>query len=323
MSKRRHGKAASAEADAETNPPGFHEVTDQSGTYFSSAEGAEKIQAFDRHVENRNKFIDNAIAEHMQICDAEGIEVLDNEIDHHLNFVVERAWNCQLEEWADARATSAGSAPAEPAASSLTAGAASSADAWLPLPPPDRARTSAPPQKKKKKRPPPYKAPPTEPPSILRAMGPPTGPWGGPIPPWVARVAAYGPRGLPESPPRKTSQPPHTLMPDTDFQQEGNLNKENRRRRKLRNSRIKDLLQEGRTITFRSEGWSLWPKVSSMDATTYEPVKSAEDVGETDIVFCEVQPGDRFCARMVKSKWWDNYDECYHFIDGTKSSTWL
>jgi hypothetical protein len=75
-------------------------------------------------------------------------------------------------------------------------------------------------------------------------------------------------------------------------------------RRKMRNEMIKDMLQAGRSVCYRSSGWSLYPRVHSNDQTTYEPVTSADQVQVDDIVFCEVQPGDRFYAHLVKRKEW-------------------
>lgn len=47
--------------------------------------------------------------------------------------------------------------------------------------------------------------------------------------------------------------------------------------------------------------------------TTYRPVKSTDEVNIDDIVFCEVQPGSRFYAHLVKEKWWDTWDEKIKF----------
>ena len=40
----------------------------------------------------------------------------------------------------------------------------------------------------------------------------------------------------------------------------------------------------------------------SNDQCTYEPVTAEGDVNVDDIVFCQVQPGDRFFAHNVKAK---------------------
>ena len=96
-----------------------------------------------------------------------------------------------------------------------------------------------------------------------------------------------------------------TLVPD-NWQMELRL-------REVRNKLLKEKLLAGETVCYRSSGWSLWPRVSCGDMTTYRPVYSADDVKIDDIVFCEVQPGSRFYAHVVKEKRWDNWDEKYKF----------
>ena len=76
------------------------------------------------------------------------------------------------------------------------------------------------------------------------------------------------------------------------------------RRREERNLLIKGNLQAGKSVCYRSSGWSLYPHVWANDQTTYEPVTSADQLRVHDIVFCEVQPGDRFYAHYVKHKYW-------------------
>jgi hypothetical protein len=78
-------------------------------------------------------------------------------------------------------------------------------------------------------------------------------------------------------------------------------------RRKARNELIKEKLQSGKPVCYRSTGNSLWPLVHSNDQTTYEPVGDDPDqVQVEDIVFCQVQRGDRFFAHLVKEKWLHN-----------------
>ena len=73
--------------------------------------------------------------------------------------------------------------------------------------------------------------------------------------------------------------------------------------RTIRNRMIKEELQKGRPVVYRSSGWSLFPRVHSNDMTHYVPVTRDDEIQEDDIVFCEVQPGDRFYAHLVKSKY--------------------
>ena len=70
-------------------------------------------------------------------------------------------------------------------------------------------------------------------------------------------------------------------------------------RRRVRDVMIKAQLVSGRNVYYRSSGSSLWPLVESGDGCTYSPVTSQNQVKVKDIVFCEVQPGNRFYAHMV------------------------
>ena len=58
----------------------------------------------------------------------------------------------------------------------------------------------------------------------------------------------------------------------------------------------------GQHVCFRSSGWCLWPRVRSNDQCAYEPVRAEEQVNVGDIVFCQVQPLDKFYAHNVKAK---------------------
>ena len=74
------------------------------------------------------------------------------------------------------------------------------------------------------------------------------------------------------------------------------------RLREVRNCLIKEELLNHKPVTFRSSGWSLYPRVHSGDQCTFHPVTHPSEVAENDIVFCEVQPGDRFYGHVVKKK---------------------
>ena len=57
------------------------------------------------------------------------------------------------------------------------------------------------------------------------------------------------------------------------------------RLRAVRNEMIKEQLQLGKPVMYRSSGWSLYPRVWANDLCSYEPVTSADEVHEDDIVF--------------------------------------
>jgi hypothetical protein len=86
---------------------------------------------------------------------------------------------------------------------------------------------------------------------------------------------------------------------------------EEMKRRKMRNEMIKDKLKAGRSVCYRSSGWSLYPRVHCNDQTIYDPVTSDDQVQVGDIVFCQVQPYDRFFAHLVKEKNWRNAAWCF------------
>ena len=52
-------------------------------------------------------------------------------------------------------------------------------------------------------------------------------------------------------------------------------------------------------MQYRSSGWSLYPRMSSGDVCMYEPVLHPDTIEVDDIVFCEVQPGNRYFAHKV------------------------
>ena len=99
---------------------------------------------------------------------------------------------------------------------------------------------------------------------------------------------------------------PHEVCPENDYDWTLNPNwDEELQNRRERNRMIKEDLQRGREVLYRSSGGSLWPRVHSNDMTHYVPVTRDDEIQEGDIVFCEVQPGDRFYAHNVKHKWLD------------------
>ena len=114
----------------------------------------------------------------------------------------------------------------------------------------------------------------------------------------------------PQRPPMPARLPPfvlegpHEVKPelDVDWTRCPEDWEQELRLRKVRNEMIKEKLLAGKTVCFRSSGGSLRPRVRSNDQTTFEPVTIVEQVQVDDIVFCEVQPGDRFYAHLVKRK---------------------
>ena len=117
-------------------------------------------------------------------------------------------------------------------------------------------------------------------------------------------------------PPMPTRPPPfvvferHQVPNELDYDWTLNADKkEEKKQRQERNLMIKEKLQNGRTVQYRSSGWSLWPKVRPNDMCTFEPVASTESVEIDDIVFCEVQPHYRLFAHIVShigTYWNDN-----------------
>ena len=102
----------------------------------------------------------------------------------------------------------------------------------------------------------------------------------------------------------------HDALPD--FDEDWTLCPQNLKRelelRQVRNQMIKEALLNGRKCFYRSSGNSLAPWVRSGNGCCYHPVTNADEVNENDIVFCEVQPGDRFYAHVVKKKYWYTCD---------------
>ena len=119
-------------------------------------------------------------------------------------------------------------------------------------------------------------------------------------------------------PPRPTRQVPYFILQshevrvgdelDTDWTLSRDWTEEQRLREE-RNQLIKAQLIAGKTVAYRSSGWSLFPRVHSNDLCCYHPVRFDEQVDEGDIVFCNVQPSGYYYAHLVKEKEW-------HYGDG-------
>ena len=69
---------------------------------------------------------------------------------------------------------------------------------------------------------------------------------------------------------------------------------------------MKKQLQSGKSAQYRSSGNSLYPRVWSGDCCLFEPVFDCKNLKEGDIVFCEVQRGNRFYAHKILSIRWDH-----------------
>ena len=89
--------------------------------------------------------------------------------------------------------------------------------------------------------------------------------------------------------------------------------------REIRNDMIKEALLKGQRISYRSSGWSLYPTVNPNDRRTYEPVSGEDDVWSGDVVFCQVQPGDRYYAHVVLDKYFDRWYDKNVFIQAAKT----
>ena len=115
----------------------------------------------------------------------------------------------------------------------------------------------------------------------------------------------------------------HEVRPEQDVDQTFHPNwHTEQRRREERNIELKRMLLAGSDVAYRSSGRSLEPRVMEGSRCTYEPVTSVDQVFMNDIVFCEVQDGDRFYAHLVKSKDWHVWDECFYFwISSLKGRT--
>ena len=90
------------------------------------------------------------------------------------------------------------------------------------------------------------------------------------------------------------------------------------RLRDVRNKMIREDLNEGRAVFYKSSGNSMWPLVQSDDACTFHPIqavtardgihaiqKEASELHVGDIVFCQVQDSKQYYAHiiLVKDEW--------------------
>ena len=125
-----------------------------------------------------------------------------------------------------------------------------------------------------------------------------------------ARRALRSRLEIDDIPPRPDRPPPHVLNWSHEITPELDVDwtlcpedsAKELRLREERNVLIKEQLQLGKPVIYRSSGWSLYPRVWSNDLCSYDPVTSVDEVQEDDVVFCQVQPGDRFFAHVVSRK---------------------
>ena len=71
------------------------------------------------------------------------------------------------------------------------------------------------------------------------------------------------------------------------------------RDRAIRDGMIKDLLTSGRSVQYRSTGNSLKPVVYSGDVTMWEPVTDHSTLVIGEIVWCVVQPTQRYYGHAI------------------------
>ena len=94
-------------------------------------------------------------------------------------------------------------------------------------------------------------------------------------------------------PPRPDRAPPHVLNWSHEITPELDVDwtlcpedpAKELRLREERNVLIKEQLQLGKPVVYRSSGWPLYPRVWSNDLCSYDPVTSANEVRFGDIVF--------------------------------------
>ncbi len=101
------------------------------------------------------------------------------------------------------------------------------------------------------------------------------------------------------------------LNPDGTLHSDNRLTEPQLRQR--RNDMIKEQLQSGQPVAFRSRGKSLWPLVHSGDLCEYDPVFDASDVQVGDVIFCQVYPSREYHAHLIMSKTYCGEVEAWYF----------
>ena len=86
---------------------------------------------------------------------------------------------------------------------------------------------------------------------------------------------------------------------DIDWTQLSGCLEEEYRLREVRNEMMRDLLQKGTPVQFRSFGNSLKPDVYSGDCCIIDPIKDCGLLTVGNIVFCQVQPRNLYYAHKI------------------------
>ena len=89
--------------------------------------------------------------------------------------------------------------------------------------------------------------------------------------------------------------------------------------REQRNNMIMRKLQSGQPVAFKSGGNSLAPLIKSGDICEYYPVSDDADVGVGDIVFCQVNPTQRYFAHAVMNKTYGEEVQAWYYSIGNAS----
>ena len=119
--------------------------------------------------------------------------------------------------------------------------------------------------------------------------------------PWHAAAPPHAP--MPTRPVPHMISEAHRVHPEYEFDwtvHPGDPEWEERDRM-ARNAMIKDMLTAGKSVQYRSTGNSLAPVVYSGDVTMWEPVTDHSTLVVGEIVWCLVQPTQRYYGHAIHS----------------------
>ena len=71
---------------------------------------------------------------------------------------------------------------------------------------------------------------------------------------------------------------------------------------------IKNCLELGYTVPYRTHGWSLHPLMNSQDLCIFKPVKDGQHLHKEDVVFCRCGDPQRYFAHKIKDIEWVSRD---------------